>query len=215
MRIGLLPLDGPTPTVQALDRRLDIAKLILSLAEGEEESQTHQEQVKEIQERLHTAYRDCVENLPEVLRTRKDLQKPEVDNWKELEGEILNKLLDPSLPTQDGIATQLSDILPCCRASRPKTLSVAEARRVTQALYEGDISPQKESQGRGLTLWAPLNPRVLGCLLSAYQSYSDNTQPLGPLRLILPMELLPGCDTPENTGFIFSYTHGHQMDPDY
>ena len=113
--------------------------------------------------------------FPTSFAPERILQKPEVDNWKELEGKMLNTLLDSSLPSQDGIATQLSDILPCCRASRSRIVSVAEARRVTQAVYEGDLSPLKESQSRGITFWALQNLRALGCLLSAYQSYADNT----------------------------------------
>ena len=150
---------------------------------------------------LESAFRSCTAALPDILRARKRLQHTSLDQWRELDRIALSHLLSTAPHPEERIATQLSDILPLPSIPPPplgnpsRILPVTAARAATHALFQGDLTPLLDQGGKGLLLWAPPDDRALGRLMAAFRRYPLPAS-LGHLRLVVPMELYPGCQSP-------------------
>lgn len=162
---------------------------------------------------LHTAFEACAAALPEVFLARKRVQATALDQWKELDKAAIDHLLRSAPHEQETIATQLSDILPLPSSTagqdpaitrNPRILSVRDARRITQAAYQGDLSELASRPGQGIVLWAPPDPRALGRLMAAFKKHPDPAA-LGHLRILVPMELYPGCRSPATIRDLFHH----------
>ena len=139
-QIGLLPLEGPPPDLQALDRRMGISRLVLSISETRGWARSHRAGFDDMRTTLENAHRACVHPLPAILASRKQAQTFTLDAWRELEQATITWLHTSAPTATEVIATQLSNILPCSQTSHPRVFPRHKARQIIQALYQGDVS---------------------------------------------------------------------------
>jgi len=111
-------------------------------------------------------------------------------------------LLETAPSPRERILTQLSNILPQQGDTSPLVAPHTSARDDTQKLYQGDMDPLIRLEGRGVAIWCP-DHRILGKTMAAYARHPTNARPLGHIRFITPMDLLPGCHTPQTIQDIF------------
>ncbi|CAK0904154.1 unnamed protein product, partial [Prorocentrum cordatum] len=194
--LGLLTMEGPAPSEVDIDRRWHRARALLSFSRSPGWQQDEKKAAKEAWDCLEAAHRHCHELLPGVLTRRRRDKGTGTDRWRELAEPGLTFLVNTPASENEMVATQLSTVsdLPENLAEHPRLMPVPEARRWQERLDKGASFFDQLPRG-GLVAWAPSSPAALGRLLATVLKTPAAAFAGHPLRLIVPMAVLPGCIT--------------------
>jgi len=116
--------------------------------------------------------------------------------WAELGAAALAMGLCSAGTGDEQIATQLSAVLGGLPAGAPPRVLRPDAARslVYRLALEGGPALASLPVG-GAVLWALADASALGRLMSAYAQHAAVATEPRPLRLIVPLDVLPGCST--------------------
>ena len=202
--LGVLPIEGPAPTVPLLEKRWERAKLVLSCTKGNGWEAEDLHRADQAATHLERALEACLAALPRVLATRRSARGTPPPQWQELGQTALDMLLATPITDRDALAVQSSDLLGVRPASATNhtVLSTAQTKELYGHIFSAD---QRQNMFEkiwggtlaqlGLTIWAPTDQTILGRLMAAYERWHTTTGEGRPIRLLVPFDPLPGCST--------------------
>ena len=152
--------------------------------------------VDEAYSRFERAYTFCLEDLPRVLAARRRDRGDPLPRWQELGAAAVEFLLNTPASEGEVVAFQLAGVLPLTRAriEYPRLVAPGAARSLAHTAVEGkDFFPLLGTGG--VAMWAPADQSALGRLLSGYMRRAASSPQPRPMRLLVPMDVFPGCST--------------------
>ncbi|CAK0869911.1 unnamed protein product, partial [Prorocentrum cordatum] len=200
-RIGVPIVEGPQPSAAGIERRWEIARLLFSCADSPAWDSAERDTAYAAKAAKKEAVDVCLQRLPQILGDRLRLRSSGLPQRQELGHVALDHILQTAASQNEVVATQLSAVLPSLSTS-PSVLESSEARLLTQRAFKGEGVFQNAAWD-SLVLWAPKDASALGRMLTrCAQSPGSRVERLA-LRLLVPMELYPGCDTVESMRDLF------------
>jgi hypothetical protein len=205
-RLGILPHAGQKPSELLIEQRFNVATTFLAASQSPTWTATDKAAAAVALTCLEKAHLTCLELLPAMLRSRARDPCLACPRWAEVGKEALQIVLH-SAPCQDEVvATQVSDILGEMHTyTDDRILSPDAARDLTSRLGMDAVRALASIRASGLICWAPSEPSALGRLLSAFMQHAADDPHPRTLRLIVPMDTLPGCTSA--TGIMDLWSH--------
>jgi hypothetical protein len=190
--LGIVPMEGPTPSEALIEQRAALARLLLSAATTATWPTGDCKQAAEADDRLEQARRLCLDDLREVLRRRPKKLGFMLPRWMELGKEAL-QLMHAVVEDEGRVATQWSSILGTELAPLPGVMPPELARPLATSITHGGVEALIAMQHPAVMLWAPADLGVLGRLLAAYVQYVVQAPRPGNIHLLIPLEVWTGC----------------------
>jgi hypothetical protein len=210
-RLGLLPHAGQKPSEFLIEQRFAVASTFLSASSTPSWTSDDKSKAAEALSCLEEARSACLELLPSVLRDRARDPRFVCPRWAELGQEALQAVAHAAPALDEIVATQLSDVLGLRhRLHDDRILLPDDARDLTSRLALDPGRALASIHGSGLVCWAPADAAALGRLLSAYMQHAADVLHPRSLRLVVPLDTLPGCSSA--TGIMDLWSHPLLMD---
>jgi hypothetical protein len=208
-RMGILPHAGQKPSEFMIEQRFAVAHTFLSAALSTSWTAADKKAAAEALNELDMARLTCLELLPGVLRARARDPRYTCPRWAELGQEALLTVFHSAPLEGELVATQLSEILgsgTLSVQSHSRILSPENARDLTTRMGLDAERALASVQASGLVCWAPSDAATLGRLLSAYMQHAADSSHPRVLRLVVPLDTLPGCSSASGILDLWNHT---------
>jgi hypothetical protein len=190
-RLGILPHAGQKPSELLIEQRFLVASTFLSAALSPTWPAADWKQASEAATCLEEARSACLELLPGVLRDRARDPRFSCPRWAQLGREALLAVVHAA-PAQDyGLDSRI--------------LPPEEARDLSTRLALDPVRALASVQASGLVCWAPADAAALGRLLKGYMEHAAETLQPRCLRLVVPLDTLPGCTSAQGIMDLWSH----------
>jgi hypothetical protein len=205
-RLGILPHAGQKPSELLIEQRFLVASTFLSAALSPTWPAADMKQASEAATCLEEARAACLELLPGVLRDRARDPRFSCPRWAQLGREALLAVVHAA-PAQDELAaTQLCDILGSQDYGLDsRILPPEDARDLSTRLALDPVRALASVHASGLVCWAPADAAALGRLLKGYMEHAAEVLQPRCLRLVVPLDTLPGCTSAQGITDLWSH----------
>ena len=193
--LGIVPTRTTKEQTTAVQRRLELARTVLSLAHGQHWPATDAAQADAAANRL-TIAADTIQRELISTGTRRGHLASARRLCQEL-GSVGLNLLDALRQANTVIGTQCSNHLGLTTTQLTGTLPVEEA----SAMWLGLCSSSSDAlwgrlTGKDVVIWSPATGEEIGRLLGGFVRHLGQGARATSMRLVCPIDDLPGCTTP-------------------
>ena len=196
--LGLAPLEGPDISLHIIESRLRTARLLISAASAGDWNDDEKIGAEQILNNVEAAADGCVEGFDEWKKERRRVKPSKLPLWKELGPKALKVILDSAPALDEKIITQWFDVLDntaMAMAHQDRIVDQQIARSLAAASEKGEDHFWDMLQGDAVVMWAPGDTSALGRLLGALLRRGPSAQTPSYVRMVVPMDILPGCVT--------------------
>lgn len=205
-RLGILPHAGQKPSEFLIEQRFAVAAKFLAASLTTTWSAADKNKAAEAATSLEEARSACIELLPGVLRDRARDPRFSCPRWAQLGQEALLAVVHAAPDQDEVVATQLCDVLGMqhlCHEAR--ILHPEDARDLSTRLALDPVRALASIRASGLVCWAPADSAALGRLLSGYMQHAAEVLHPRSLRLVVPLDTLPGCTSASGITDLWSH----------
>ena len=201
--LGVPRLEGPAPSLNMIERRVQLARNLTSLKRTGEWSAGDVQAAEIFDQGLEVARLSCARELPKILREKKKLPPKCIPRWLEPSGELLQYIHERAQTKGPGhfVALNLSNIQKVSLHGLAQARSVQDSRDTFEAIHKNPETCNGVLQrlgGGNLTTWAPTEQSALLQLINTFQKFAADVSNRGELHLLVPHDAYPRCATAEN-----------------
>jgi hypothetical protein len=198
--LGIPKGEGPTPTIEIIERRAHLATLFAKLRTTTTWQIPDVERAAEFERRVETARSACGLELPQVLRERRKHRDKAVPRWQEPSTDFFNFVHERAKndESQPRVALHLSNLQGVDFQAFPHALTPPECRNMYDQLYGGVEKCTEflqQHNGTHLIIWGPTEGNVMQQLATAYSKFIGHPESTLTLKLLIPHDVYPGCET--------------------
>ena len=202
-RLGVGKNEGPSPSLDQIERRVRFAVLLASASQQPSWSQSDRDAAEQFQQEVEAARKDCIDQLGDVLKSRRKVKGWQLPRWQEPSLDLLQYMVEQVQAAGDAwrIALHMSNLQGISFENSPQTLPPAEARLVLGGLCKGPstgVQVLSRFDAGGVVTWAPQESDALHRLVAAYKEYATSASSTAGCQLVLliPHDPYPECSSP-------------------
>jgi hypothetical protein len=208
--LGVPREEGPFPSLDMLERRIQLGQRFASLCNTTRWSQSDVAAAQAFTEQLKQAGQACVTDLPRIQREKRKMRNRFVPRWLEPSVELFTFLYgrtqqnDPSCR----LALFLSNLQALPLEKYPRAVSTCDARLLYESVQTSATGCEdilKQFLGGGLMLWAPTDKSSVVQLAATFHKFSLQPGASGSLQLLIPHDHYPGCETAAHIQDLWSH----------